>query len=245
MKIVVFADGIVGQRLVSWLSEHFPSSIALFVTISENEIYDFCKLSALPVIAINGSSPYELVHQKVGAFDLALLFWWPSMIKPETIALARSGFINTHPSLLPMHRGKHSNFWAMREGQQFGVSLHFLGQGIDDGDVVAQRTIPYGWEDNGGTIYHRALDAMVQLVIETFPSILSGEITRLQQNNQNASFHYARELEPASLIDMDATYRARDLINLLRARTFEQQPSCSFEDNEEVYEVRINIVKKS
>ncbi|MCS6820651.1 MAG: hypothetical protein NZ551_02175, partial [Microscillaceae bacterium] len=64
---------------------------------------------------------------------------------------------------------------------------------------------------------------------------------RIPQVKSEGSFHWGKELEQASQIDLDATYTARNLLNLLRARTFEGYPSCYFIENGEKYEVRINI----
>ncbi|NYT46280.1 hypothetical protein H0A64_15755 [Alcaligenaceae bacterium] len=44
---------------------------------------------------------------------------------------------------------------------------------------------------------------------------------------------------------MDASYKARDLLNLIRARTFDGYPACVFEEREEQYEVRITISRRS
>jgi methionyl-tRNA formyltransferase len=55
------------------------------------------------------------------------------------------------------------------------------------------------------------------------------------------STHYARELDPASKIDLDKEYKCIDLLNLLRARTFSEMPACYFYDDGKKYEVRISI----
>ena len=60
----------------------------------------------------------------------------------------------------------------------------------------------------------------------------------------DGSFHRASELESASKIDLNANYRARDLFNLLRARTFEGYPSCWFEEDGCRYKISIKIEKE-
>jgi hypothetical protein len=46
------------------------------------------------------------------------------------------------------------------------------------------------------------------------------------------------------LIDLEKTYTARDLLNLLRARTFPGYRACTFSDGEASYEVRVEIKRK-
>ena len=120
-----------------------------------------------------------------------------------------------------------------------------MNEGIDSGDVVAQTSIPYSWEDTGGTLYAKATHEMVELLKKSYPSMRGLDIKRVAQNSSDGSFHKTRELENASRIELDKTYRARDLLNVLRGRTFPGYPACTFADGDTEYEVRIEIRKKS
>ena len=177
-------------------------------------------------------------------FDLGLLAWWPRIIKAPLLSLARHGFINTHPSLLPYNRGKHYNFWAIVEQAPFGVSLHMVDEGVDSGDIVAQLPVPYNWEDTGASLYAKAQVAMIELFKSAYPRLRTLAFDRRPQNAAEGSFHRASELEGASTIQLDRMYRARDLLNLLRARTFPGHPGCRFHDSDVEYEARITIERK-
>ena len=176
--------------------------------------------------------------------EIGFLLWWPKIISQRLISSLRFGFINTHPSLLPHNRGKHYNFWALVEQSPFGVSLHFVESGIDSGDLVAQKSISYTWEDTAETLYQLAVAGMKELFFESYPLIRKGEISAWSQDLSLGSFHYASELEVASLIDLDQPTTARQLLNQLRARTFKGHPACSFCEDGVQYEVRIEITKK-
>jgi len=148
--------------------------------------------------------------------------------------------------LLPFNRGKNYNFWALVEQAPFGVSLHIVDEGVDSGDVIAQKQITYDWEDTGATLYEKAASSMIELFMATYPEIREERIARIPQDLSKGSFHRANELEDASRIDIEASYRARDLLNLLRARTFPGYPACSFrEKNGEEFEVRVEIRRKN
>lgn len=175
--------------------------------------------------------------------DLIILAWWPYIIRPEVIALARLGCLNFHPSYLPYNRGKHYNFWALVEGAPFGVTLHWVDEGIDSGDIAFQARIPTTWEDTGGTLYAKAQREIVRLFKERFAEISSGRIPRVPQEAGAGSFHRAAELDAASEIKLDESYTARRLLDLLRARTFPPHPGAWFVDGGERYEVRVEIRK--
>lgn len=245
MKSILMADQDVGLEITQWLLSDYKQDIALVVTSSENEILEVVRQAKVPSLVFESTNQVHNYIQKSGIdLDIGFLVWWPKLIKHPLLKLPKQGFINTHPSLLPFNRGKHYNFWALVEQAPFGVSLHFAEDGIDNGNIVAQATIPYGWEDNGAALYKKAKYEIVNLFKETYPTIRTLNIPQQKQDLDRGSFHLADEIERASLINLDDSYRARDLLNLLRARTFVGYPACWFNDGINEYEVRVEITRK-
>nr|WP_315479639.1 formyltransferase family protein [uncultured Rhodoferax sp.] len=245
MKLLLLCDARVGNEIANWLLENYLEDVGAIVTVSENEVYTAACTKKIPSFVFESEA--QLKHQllSLAPFDLGVLAWWPKLISPAILALSNCGFINTHPSLLPHNRGKHYNFWALVEQAPFGVSLHFVDEGIDSGDIVAQQAIPYDWVDTGATLYVKASQAMVELFKSAYPQIRSGAISRVPQDLRQGSLHYSKEIDAASMIELDKKYTARELINLMRARTFAGYPACRFEANGEMYEISVNINRKS
>lgn len=245
MKLLLLCDASVGNAIAEWLLESYPEDIGAVVTVSESAVCIAARKRGIPGVVFESEAQLRGALGALASFDLGVLAWWPKLISPALMSLTKSGFINTHPSFLPYNRGKHYNFWALVEQAPFGVSLHFVDAGIDSGDIVAQQAIPYDWEDNGQSLYAKAGAGMVELFKSVYPQIRSGAIRRTPQDVSKGSLHYARELDAASSVHLDKHYTARELINLLRARTFPGHPACRFEDNGETYEITVNIKRKS
>ncbi|NOR68046.1 MAG: formyl transferase [Woeseiaceae bacterium] len=241
MKIVLFADDIMGMNIARYIADQFPQDLSLIVTIEENNIFDLAQDIGIPTCVFN--SEESILARLPNDFDLGILAWWPKILKKPLIEIPRQGFFNTHPSLLPYGRGKHPNFWALVEESPFGVTLHRVDVGVDTGEIVAQQEISFDWEDNGESLYMKAQDAMLNLFRNTYPALRTGMIQSILQNNDEGSSHRSSEIEVASHIDLEGMYRARDILNLLRARTFEGHPGCWFEDDNERYEISIEIRK--
>ncbi len=187
----------------------------------------------------------ESVLSRIKEISVSYIFlaWWPFIVKEPILSLPRIGVLNFHPSLLPYNRGKHYNFWTIVEETPFGVSIHFINESVDSGDIVFQKKIEKTWEDNGKTLYEKAQEAMFELFVESYPKIVDSQYVRIKQNKNEGSFHLARELEPASQIFLDEKYKAKDLLNLLRARTFPPYSACYFFDRGGKYEVTVEIKK--
>lgn len=233
MKLLLMAHDVVGTRIANFLLNNYKKDLYLVVTTEENYIFRECMRFSVPVRIDGKGYPVPKV-------DLGILAWWPHIIKKELIEYPKHGFINTHPSYLPYNRGKHYNFWALVEQAPFGVTLHRVEEGIDSGAIIAQRKIPYGWTDTGETLYYKAQDAMVELFMDNYPKLRKLKF-RERKQPAGGSFHKAEEISFASQIFLDREYKARDLINLLRARTFPLKPSCWFKDKGHEYEITTTI----
>src|SRR5690606_23646870 len=123
------------------------------------------------------------------------------------------------PSYLPYNRGAHPNVWSIVEETPAGVTLHYVDAGIDTGDIVAQREVPVAPSDTGGSLYRKLERAGLELLQEAWPHIMPGRVRRHTRPRHSGSLLVVAQLGEFDRIDLDEDSRARDLINLLRART--------------------------
>jgi methionyl-tRNA formyltransferase len=245
-RVAFFAHGPLGYRIVRAALGYDRSSVVGIVGLRGDP-----HAAELPSEA--GNLPYvEFDREDLGTTNnkirtlqanIIILAWWPHMLTPDSLGLGQTVTLNLHPSLLPYGRGKDPNFWAIVEESPFGVTIHHVEATVDGGDIAFQREIPYGWDDTGKTLYEKASSAVLDLFRESYPRILSFDIPRLPQPRPGGSFHKRRELADRSLIALDRTYTAREILNLIRARTFEPHPACRFVDGNTIYEVRVMIRK--
>lgn len=246
-RVVFFAFGAVGRRVVEFALEYDRASLAGVVLMPDDR-------HMAEATAEHGLSPscvsfdenrLEETAWKVRGLggNIFVLAWWPRVLKKEMLQLGQEVTLNLHPSLLPFGRGKDPNFWAIAEGTPFGVTIHHVTERVDAGEIAFQKEIAYGWEDTGKTLYEKATTAVVDLFRETYPRIIAFDIPRRPQAADAGTLHRRSELDIRSAIGLDRSYRARDLLNLLRARTFEPHPGCTFSDGGVSYEVRVTIRK--
>ena len=177
--------------------------------------------------------------------DLVILAWWPYIIRERQFDLAERGFLNFHPSLLPYNRGKHYYFWNLVEGVPYGVTLHMIDEGIDSGVLAYQETVDTSWEDTGFTIRERGKAAILVLFKSVFARIAAGDIPAGHQDLDAGTFHWGIELDGASQIDLDGTYRARDLLNILRGRSGFPAGGAWFVDEGKKFVMDLRIRRES
>ena len=250
MNIGLFASNVVGSKIAKFFGDN-NKPLACLVLDSKDPSGLNAKIVAdsglkppAPVFFSDSlNDPQTLEALRALGLDLVLLAWWPYIVRKELIDIPRLGCLNFHPSLLPYNRGKNYNFWAIVEQVPFGVTLHWTSEEVDCGDIAFQSPIETTWEDTGATLYRKAQDEIVRLFQEKWPEIKLGHIPRIPQDLNRGSFRLGRELDEASKIELDATYAARSLLNLLRARTFAPHPAARFVEGAETFEVRVEIRK--
>lgn len=252
MNLGLFAADLVGYEIAKFFGDNKESLSCLILDSKDSkELNNKIKL-------ISGiKDDYKILYSdllyesnnieklKKMDLDIAILAWWPYIIKDDLIDIPKYGYLNFHPSYLPYNRGKDPNFWSIVEEVPFGVSIHFIDRGIDTGDIVFQTLIEKSWEDTGETLYEKAREEIVALFKNNFHLIKGGNIPRKPQNLNLGSFHKRKELDSASRIDLEMSYKARHLLNILRARTFFPHQAAWFIENGHRYEVRIEIKEVS
>lgn len=250
MRFALFASGAVGAEVARFLGDERETLSGLVLDVQDRdgrnaEIVASSRVTDPSTIFYSHElyTDHAVAALKSMDLDMILLAWWPYIVSQPIIGMPRLGCLNFHPSLLPYNRGKHYNFWAIVEEAPFGVTLHWIDEGVDSGPIAFQRAIGKSWEDTGETLYRRAQSEIVSLFKDNFPRIKAGDIPRISQALEEGSFHRSAELDPACRIHLDRCYTARDLLNIMRARTFAPHPAAYFIDGGERYEARVQIRK--
>ncbi|MDE6010094.1 MAG: methionyl-tRNA formyltransferase [Muribaculaceae bacterium] len=97
---------------------------------------------------------------------------------PEVVwSMPRLGTFNLHGSLLPKYRGAAPINHAIMNGEtETGITTFFLKHEIDTGDMITQRAIPIGEDDNAGVIHDRLMELGAEAVVQTVDDILAGTL---------------------------------------------------------------------
>ena len=134
-------------------------------------------------------------HKELAALapDVVVVAAYGRMLPNEVLALPRLGCLNIHPSLLPLHRGPSPVAFTLLDGDPVaGVSVMVVGEGMDDGPVVARQEEAILPEDTTGVLTDRLFRVGADLLLRSLPRYLQGELTPAPQDEARAT--YARKL---------------------------------------------------
>lgn len=250
MRILFLGNNWVGWQVIKWLKEQNEQIVGAVVHPTEKQKYGDQILKCADLepesIFIGSQINSHTVLKKIRALkpDIGLSALFDYILKPELLEIFPEGVVNLHPAYLPYNRGQYPNVWSIIDGTPAGVTLHYIDSSIDTGDIIAQCRVPIAPEDTGKALYRKLEKASLELFTQTWPLIKSGKTIRTSQNLNEGTFHYTKDVEQVDQIKLDHRYTARELIDIIRARTFPPYPGAFFIHNGNKIYLRLQLLKE-
>ncbi len=121
--------------------------------------------------------------------DLIVTAAFGQILPNELLAAPQHGCINVHASLLPELRGGAPIHYAIMQGKKkTGITIMYMVEKLDAGDILTSVEVPITEEDNVGTMHVKLSEAGAILLSKTLPLLLEGKLTAIPQNEENATF---------------------------------------------------------
>ncbi|WP_445488341.1 methionyl-tRNA formyltransferase [Niallia sp. 03133] len=121
--------------------------------------------------------------------DLIVTAAFGQILPNELLEAPKHGCINVHASLLPELRGGAPIHYSIIQGKEkTGITIMYMAEKLDAGDILTQVEVPIGEEDTVGTLHDKLSAAGSSLLSETLPKLLEGGLTPIAQNEEEATF---------------------------------------------------------
>lgn len=155
--------------------------------------------------------------QNIDRPDLIITVEYDKILNPTILAIPRIGTINIHFSPLPRHRGYFPIIWSLMEDEQAGVTLHWVNEQVNAGDIIGTQKIDIEPEDTSFSLYLKLSKLGMELFKAFFPKIMKGTMRRIKQQEASATYHAAGYPEQR-IIDWKNSGKKID--RFIRALTF-------------------------
>lgn len=118
--------------------------------------------------------------------DIAVVCSFNYKIPKVLLNSVKDGFINVHPSLLPEFRGPNPyTAIILNDEKETGVTLHFMDENFDTGDIIIQKKIPVSNLDTMGTLFNRLNILALDMLLGTLKKYETTELSREKQPSGN------------------------------------------------------------
>jgi len=156
------------------------------------------------------------------AAEAIIVVGYGRLIPPWMLSLPPRGNINLHGSLLPKYRGAAPIQWAIAEGETVsGVTTMLLNEGLDTGDMLMERDLAIGPDENAIGYGERLSAVGAELMVETLRGLEAGSIHPREQDHSRASLAPILKKEDGLA---DFSFSAKRIYNRLRG--FQPWPGC-------------------
>jgi methionyl-tRNA formyltransferase len=235
MRVSVLANGLVGLEVTKFLLEQGDDITSIVIpgqnSKLDKEIVKAAGVSDDYIFSGNtANNPSFISHLESTHPDFMLTIYWPWLLKSNVFKKAINT-VNFHPAPLPVNRGWYPHVHSIIDGSPLGVTLHQIDENADTGPIWAQKILKIYPDEIASDVYKRLQKEMLELFKDNWSAIKSGDINPVKQKENAGNYHSKSEIEALDLIDMKKRYLAKDLINLLRARSFGNSGFAYFEEN--------------
>lgn len=221
IKVGYFADGVWAQMAFKEMAKNPGIEIAFVVPRNHHPdpvLRAYAKehgIDFLSPVRVNS----EDFRKKASGYgcDLFASVSFNQIFKRPLLDLPPLGVINYHAGKLPFYRGRCVLNWVLiNDEDEFGVTVHYVDEGIDTGDIILQETYPIDDSDDYASLLRKADRACAELLPEAITQIRRGEAGRTPQSDIHPTGFYCGARGPGDE-RIDWSQSSRDIFNFIRA----------------------------
>jgi len=149
--------------------------------------------------------------------DLFVSMSFDQIFKSKIINLAKYKTINCHAGKLPFYRGRNVLNWVLiNDEKEFGITVHFVDEGIDTGDIILQKSFQITDQDNYKTLLEKAYVECSNILYESILIFKKGSVKAYKQNKIHPVGFYCGERKKGDEV-LNWNQTSREVFNFVRA----------------------------
>ena len=161
----------------------------LFLGNEKSSIVEFLKKRCI-IEVCNVKVSSHLVSQ----FDYVISYGYTHIIKKDVLNATKNGIINLHISYLPWNRGSSPNLWSFIDDTKKGVTIHYMDEGIDTGDIIVQKEMQFDEKNETlETSYIRLQNEIELLFKNNWDNIVNKNFKIKKQLKEIGTVHYDKD----------------------------------------------------
>lgn len=238
LKVVFMGTPLFSVNVLNALADNYD--VVLVVTapdayVGRKKVLTPCDVKrkalelGIPVISpVKVCADYEdIVNAKP---DVIITCAYGQIVSKEILDIPKYGCINIHASLLPKYRGGAPIHYALINGEEeTGVTLMYMDEGMDTGDMLVRNSVKIEEDDNIETLSNKLSVLGSKMIIKYLEDIIKGNIKRIKQDSSKASF--ARIIKRSDE-HLDFFASNKDVYNKFRALSPNPLPNFIMDDTE-------------
>ena len=207
LKIGFFADGPWAHKSLEKIIENDDFQIMYIVVRYDSVdkvLVEYAKRLGVPLFKHRNVNSCDFIQMiKEFDVDINVSMSFNQILKKEIREIAPLGFINCHAGALPFYRGRNILNWVLINGEkEFGVTVHYVDDGIDTGDIILQQMVEISPDDRYGDLLEKAYIACADTLYKALCQLKQGTAKRIPQKTiHSTGFYCSRRVMGDEYID--------------------------------------------
>jgi len=238
LNIGYFADGPWSHTAFEKLiadDEISISFICVRFDTNDDILKNYCQKYMIPYLKYENINSSDFI-KKVSIFncDLFVSMSFNQIFRTEIINLPRLKTINCHAGKLPFYRGRNILNWALiNDEKEFGITVHFINEGIDTGDIILQRNYPITDEDTYASLLDISYIECANILYDAIVLFKQEEVVRVKQTYIDPFGFYCTQRKIGDE-NLDWNQSSRKVFNFVRAISSPGPQARTFINNKEM-----------
>lgn len=221
ISIGYFADGVWGLNSLKKILKQNKINIkfvCLRYRTPDKKILNFCKKKRIKVenfAKVNSlSSKKKILNYKC---DYLVSMSYDQIFGSFLVDKFKNKIINCHAGNLPFYRGRNVLNWVLiNDEKEFGVTVHYVDEGIDTGDIIIQKKSKITDSDTYASLLEKAVALCADSLYESLCHIRLDKVIRIKQSSIHpVGSYFSRRKKGDEYIDW--TWNSRRIFNFIRA----------------------------
>lgn len=159
--------------------------------VERRSIARTCRRHGVPCEAVGDVNDPAFIDRLASeGVDLIVSVSCPQIFQPPLIALPRLGCLNVHGAILPSYRGVMPSFWMLANGeQQAGVSIFYVNNEIDAGELCGQAVFPIRSGESLDAFLRRSKVVAAELLLDVLRLVEKGRVRRRPLDLSEGSYY--------------------------------------------------------
>ena len=116
----------------------------------------------------------EVNANDIAEFDWVVSYGYRYILSREVVASKKKRIVNLHIAYLPWNRGASPNYWSWKESTPKGVTIHYIDEGIDTGQIIIQERVVFSKGETLKSSYAKLQAEMQELFRKNWKWIKAG-----------------------------------------------------------------------
>lgn len=252
LTIGFFGDGACGANaLYRILGGGKASGIKIkFICVryegQDEEIRKIAQSNQIDILHTPDINALEFIEKlKKYNAELFVVNSFDQIFRKEIRSIPAKGVINCHSGKLPYYRGRCPIIWALiNDEKEFGITVHYMDEGIDTGDIILQRVFEITDEDDLATLTEKDAIECGKIVYDAIKLIQSGDFKTVRQDDIDPIGIYCGGRGSGDEV-IDWNQSSRDVFSFVRALCRPGPVAVCYRDGDAIYIQKVKEVTEA